>query len=129
MFLIFGREPVYILAALAVFLKLGAAFGLDVTETQQTLINAALSCIIAVASAVVLKNGAVGAAILQLGSAAMALFVGFGLDWSTEKQGLVMAGVAAILALFERREVTAPVSIIPLEQKSPILPQTATKAA
>lgn len=117
---IFGREPVYILAALAIALKLAAAFGLDVSDTQQALINTVLSCAVAVASAVVLKTGAAGAAILQFGSAAMALFVGFGLDWSADKQGLVMAGVAAILAIVEHREVTAPVPSVPLEQSSPV---------
>lgn len=117
---IFGREPVYVLAFAAVALKLAAAFGLDVTADQQTLINTVLSCVVAVASAVVLKTGAAGAAILQFASAAMALFVGFGLDWSTEKQGLVMASVAALLAIIEHREVQAPLSQVPLEQSSPV---------
>lgn len=119
---IFGREPVYVLAFLAVVLKLAAAFGLDVTADQQTLINTVLSCLVAVASAVVLKTGAAGAAILQFASAAMALFVGFGLDWSTEKQGLVMASVAALLAIVEHREVQAPLPQVPLEQSSPVKP-------
>lgn len=120
---IFGREPVYVLAFLAVALKLAAAFGLDVTAEQQTLINTVLSCVVAIASAVVLQNGALGAAILQFASAAMALFVGFGLDWSAEKQGLVMASVAALLAIVEHREVQAPLSQVPLEQSSPLKPR------
>lgn len=123
---IFGREPVYILAVIAIGLKLGAAYGLDVSEEQQTLINAVLACAVAVASAVVLRNGAVGAAILQLASALLALFLGFGLDLSAEEQAGWMSLVAAVLALFEHREVTAPVPSLPSEQKSPLGPSGGT---
>ncbi|MGX1220300.1 hypothetical protein [Streptomyces ambofaciens] len=117
---IFGREPVYLLAAIAIALKLASAYGLNVTADQQALINTALSCIVAVASAVVLRNGALGAAILQLASAGLALFVGFGLDLSAEQQAGWMSLVAAVLALFEHREVEAPVPAVPLEKSSPV---------
>lgn len=117
---IFGREPVYLLGAIAIALKLAAAYGLDVTETQQTLINTFLSCAVAVASAIVLKTGAAGAAILQLASAGLALFVGFGLDLSSEQQAGWMSLVAAVLAIVEHREVEAPVSLLPVEQSSPL---------
>jgi hypothetical protein len=117
---IFGREPVYILAVIAIALKLGAAYGLDVSEEQQTLINTALACLVAIASAVVLKTGAVGAAILQFASAGLALFVGFGLDLPATEQAGWMSLVAAVLALFEHREVTAPVPTLPIEQTSPV---------
>jgi hypothetical protein len=119
---IFGREPVYILAVIAIALKLGAAYGLDVSETQQTLINTALACLVAVISAIVLKTGAAGAAILQFSQAALALFVGFGLELSSEAQAGWMSLVAAILAAVEHREVEAPVSRLPIEQKSPVKP-------
>jgi hypothetical protein len=117
---IFGREPVYLLAAAAIALKLAAAYGLGVSSDQQTLINTALACIVAVASAIVLRSGALGAAILQLASAGLALFVGFGLDLSAEQQAGWMSLVAALLALFEHREVTAPVPAVALEQSSPV---------
>lgn len=117
---VFGREPVYILAVVAIGLKLAAAYGLDVSDDQQTLINTVLACLVAVASAVVLKTGAVGAAILQFASALLALFLGFGLDLSAAEQAGWMSLVAAVLALFEHREVTAPVPSVPLEQSSPV---------
>lgn len=123
---IFGREPVYILAFIAVALKLAAAHGLDVSADQQTLINTALSCAVAVASAIVLRNGAAGAAILQFASAALALFVGFGLHLSAEEQAGWMSLVAAVLAVVEHREVTAPVAAVPLEQSSPVKPSAPT---
>lgn len=119
---IFGREPVYILAVIAIALKLGAAYGLDVTETQQTLINTGLACGVAVVSAWVLRTGAVGAAIMQFAQAALALFVGFGLDLSATEQAGWMSLVAAVLAVVEHREVTAPVPALPIEQRSPVPP-------
>lgn len=117
---IFGREPVYVLAFIAIVLKLAAAYGLDVSADQQTLINTFVACIVAVVSAVVLRNGAVGAAIVQLGQAGLALFLGFGLEMSAEEQAGWMAVVAGAVALWERREVTAPRPVHPLEESSPV---------
>lgn len=119
---VFGREPVYILGAIAIALKLASAYGLNVSADQQALINTFLSCIVAVASAVVLKTGAAGAAILQLASAGLALFVGFGLDLSAEQQAGWMSFVAAVLAIVEHREVQAPVPALKVEQSSPVQP-------
>ena len=118
--MLFGREPALLLGFAAAALKLLTAFGLDVTADQQTLINAALAALVGVWLAIVAHNGAWAAALMQLAQTAMALFVGFGLDWSTEKQGYVMATVAALLALFERTQITAPVAATRLEQSSPI---------
>ncbi|MFJ4863389.1 hypothetical protein [Streptomyces sp. NPDC088748] len=117
---IFGREPVYILAVVAIALKLGAAYGLDVSETQQTLINTVLACAVAVASAFILKTGAAGAAVLQLAQAGLALFVGFGLDLSATEQAGWMSLVATALAFVEHGQVTAPVPALALEGKSVI---------
>lgn len=117
---LFGREPVVVLGAIAVFLKLLAGYGFNVSETQQTLINTFLAVGVGVISAIVLKNGAVYAALLQFSSAALALFVGFGLDVSTEQQAGWMAFVSAVLAVIERREVTAPVPETRLEKSSPV---------
>lgn len=117
---IFGREPALVLGFAAAGLKLATAFGLDVTETQQALINTSLAAAVGVWLAIVAKNGAVGAALMQTAQAVMAAFVGFGLDWTTEKQATVMASIAAALALWERTQITAPVAETPLEQRSAI---------
>ncbi|MGW2594740.1 hypothetical protein ACWCXC_31360 [Streptomyces sp. NPDC001515] len=117
---IFGREPVTILGAIAVLLKLLAGYGVEVSETQQTLINTFLACAVAVASAVVLKTGAVYAALLQLASAGLALFVGFGLDMTATQQAGWMALVSAALVVIERPAVQAPLPSTPIEQSSPI---------
>ncbi|MYX14369.1 hypothetical protein GTY67_13280 [Streptomyces sp. SID8374] len=117
---IFGREPVVILGAIAVLLKLLAGYGIQVSETQQTLINTFLACAVAAASAVVLKNGALYAALLQLASAGLALFVGFGLDMTVEQQAGWMAFVSAVLVVIERPAVEAPVPTTRVEQSSAV---------
>ena len=117
---IFGREPVYITGFVVVFLQLLAAFGVKVDAERQTLIVAALSAGFAVVTAVVLKNGAVGATILQLAQAGLALFVGYGLDWSASKQGAVLAMVAAGVVIWTREKVVAPVPQLPVETRSPL---------
>lgn len=120
---IFGREPALLLGFAAAALKLLTAFGMDVTADQQTLINAVLAAGVGVWLAIVVHSGAWAAALIQLAQTVMALFVGFGLDWSADKQGLVMAMAAALLALFERTQVTAPVPVAPLEESSPVKPR------
>lgn len=119
---IFGREPVYYLATIAIVLKLVAAYGISVSDNQQAVINAALAAAVGVASAVVLKTGAVAAAILNFAQAALALFVAFGLNMDAHQQGLIMSGVAAVLALVLHEQVTAPVPTTRLEQSSPVKP-------
>lgn len=123
---LFGREPVYILAFVAVALKLASAYGLDVSAAQQGAIMAALSLVVAVINAVVLRTGAVGAAVINLAQGALALFLAFGLDLSAEQQALWMTLVETLVALWIRERVVAPVTILPIEQRSPA---ALTKAA
>lgn len=119
---IFGREPALILGFIAAFVQSLFAFGVDVSPGVQTAINAIAAAVVAIVSAVVLRNGALGAALMQLATAGMALVVGLGLDWTTERQGWVMALVAAGIALFTRTQVTAPVPSVRLEETSPLKP-------
>lgn len=117
---IFGREPVYILGFLAAAIQALSAFGLEVSQETQTAVNTAAAAVVAVTSAIVLKNGALGAALLNLAQAGMALFVGLGLDWSADDQAKWMALVSAGIALYLHEKVTAPIAAVPLEQKSPV---------
>jgi hypothetical protein len=116
---IFGREPVYILAFIAVALKLASAYGLDVSDEMQGAIMAFLSLVVALVEAVVLKTGAVGAAVINLAQGALALFLAFGLEMSAEQQALWMLIVESAVALWLREKVTAPVASVPIEQKAP----------
>lgn len=119
---VFGREPVAILAFIAVVLKLGSAYGLDLSTEQQTYIMAVLSAVVALIEALVLKTGAAFAAIMNLAQAALALFLGFGLEMPPETQALWLFAVEAVAAYFLRRDVTAPIALLPIEQKSAIAP-------
>lgn len=119
---IFGREPVYILAFVAISLKLAAAYGLDVTTEQQGAIMATLSLIVAVINAIVLKTGAAAAAVVNLAQGVLALFLAFGLHLTADQQALWMGAVEAAVALLIRSEVTAPVSSLRVEQTSGIRP-------
>lgn len=119
---IFGREPVYILAIVSIGLKLGSAYGLDVSSEEQGAIMAVLSLIVAVASAIVLRTGAVGAAIVNLAQGVLALFLAFGLEMPAETQALWMLAVEGLVALVIHREVTAPVRETRLERSSPVKP-------
>jgi hypothetical protein len=119
---IFGREPVYILAFVAIVLKLSAAYGLEVSAEQQGAIMAVLSLVVALVSALVLRTGAAGAAIVNLAQGALALFLAFGLSMGAEQQAMWMAAVEGAVALFLHQQVTAPVATLPIEQSSPVKP-------
>lgn len=118
--MIFNREPAVILAFIAAAVKL-LGYQFNVSADVQTAINVVASCVVALVLAIVLRTGALYAAIVNLMAAGMALFVGLGLDWSADKQALVMAAVGTLLAVLGvRPQVEAPVSAVPLEQKSPV---------
>ena len=116
----FGREPVYILGFIAAFLQALSAFGVDISDGTQTLINAVSAAAVGLITAIVLKNGALAAMIVQFAQAVMALCVGLGLDWSADHQSKVMAAIAALVTLWLRERVTAPVPTVGLEQSSPV---------
>lgn len=117
---ILGREPVYFLGFIAALLQALSAFGVDISAGTQTAINAVSAAAVGLITAVVLKNGAVAAMIVQFAQAVMALCVGLGLDWSADHQSKVMAAVAALVTLWLRERVTAPVPQVGLEASSPL---------
>jgi hypothetical protein len=106
---VFGREPAAWLSLVAVAVKLLAAFGLDVTADQQATINALAAAVMGVLIAALVHDG-VGAAIIGFAQAALALAVGFGLDWSADRQAVVMAAATVVVGMWDRTQVTAPVS-------------------
>ena len=116
----FGREPVYILGFIAALLQALSAFGVDISDGTQTAINAVSAAAVGVITAIVLKNGALAAMLVQFAQAVMSLCVGLGLDWSAADQSKVMAAVAAFVTLWLRERVTAPVPAVVIEQSSPI---------
>jgi hypothetical protein len=118
---IFGREPALWLGLVSGIVQMVVAMGVDVSPGVQTAVNAIAAGVVAVVLAVVLKSGALGAALMQVAQGAVALMVGLGLDWSTERQGAVMGAVALIVAFFTRTQVEAPVAVLPrVETKTPV---------
>lgn len=113
----FGREPALWLALVAVAVKLGTAFGLNLTTDQQAVVNALAAAIAGLLIAVMVHDG-IAAAALGLVQAALALAVGLGLDWSADRQAVVMSFAAAIAAMWTRTQVTAPVA--PLTRPAPV---------
>lgn len=117
--MLLGREPALLLGLIAAAVKL-AGYELDVSDGTQTAINAIAAGVVAIIIAVVAKNGAWAAAILQTAQAVMSLFVGLGLDWSADRQALWMGTIAAVLAVVERFMVTPPLPTTRLEESSPL---------
>lgn len=117
---ILGREPVYILGFIAALLQALSAFGVDISDGTQTAINAVSAAAVGVITAIVLKNGALAAMLIQFAQAVMSLCVGLGLDWSADHQSKVMAAIAALVTLWLREKVVAPVPQVGLEASSPL---------
>lgn len=116
---IFGREPALWLALVAGVVQSLTAFGVNVSPGVQTAVNAVAAGVVAVILAVVLKSGAIAGALMQLAAGGMALVVGLGLNWGTDRQSLVMSAVAVLISFFTRTQVTAPVSETAVERKAP----------
>ncbi|MFE2346497.1 hypothetical protein [Kitasatospora cineracea] len=108
----FGREPAVILAFVAALVKLGAAFGLNLSADQQAGVNAVAAAAVGVGVAYIVHDG-LSAAVLGFLQAAVALAVGFGLHWSADQQAVVMTVAAALVAMWTRAQVTAPVPAAP----------------
>ena len=104
-----GREPVLWLSLAAIILKTISAFWIHVSVDQQAVINAALAAAVGVAIAVYVHDG-ISAAVLGLVQAVMALAIGFGLHLDADHQALLMSLTTAVLAMFIRTQVTAPVT-------------------
>ncbi|MEU1078516.1 MULTISPECIES: hypothetical protein [unclassified Streptomyces] len=105
---VLGREPAAWLALVAALVKAFSAFVMDVDPSTQAVVNAVAGAAMGLVIALIVHDGAV-AAVLGLIQAVIALTVGLGLDWSTDKQAVFMTVVTLALAGYDRTQVTAPV--------------------
>ncbi|MFB7867370.1 hypothetical protein [Streptomyces sp. NPDC056069] len=87
---IWGREPAAWLSLVAIVVKLAAAFGWDVSLETQANVNAVAAAAMGILIALLVHDG-LGAAIIGLAQAGLALAIGYGLDWSADRQAVVMA--------------------------------------
>ncbi len=107
--LIFGREPVAWTAAIAATLQVLSALVLHWTDEQQSLLNAAIAVVLgAIAAASVAFEKALPF-VVGVVQAVLAVAIGFGAEISDSQLSLISVAVAAVVALWTRDRVTAPV--------------------
>ncbi len=104
-----SREPALWVAVGAAAIQLCTAFFVTLTVDQQAVLNALVVAVAGFITAVLVRRDGQVAAILGLAQAAIAVGVGFGLDWTPEKQAAAMAAVTALAAAFSRTQMTAKV--------------------
>lgn len=106
--LIFGREPALYVSLAATAIRLLAAFVIDLTELQQSALNAVVAAAAGLTIAHIVRDGQV-AAILGFVTALVSLAIGFGLRIDPDGQAVIMSFVGTAIAMFTRTQVTAPV--------------------
>jgi hypothetical protein len=105
-FKILGREPMLWLGAIAAFLSLGTALGIDgLSAAQVALIVAAINALLGVAGALMVRPIAPEAFTFAIAALA-ALAAGYGYEASPEVVGAVTAATITLLALITRGEVS-----------------------
>lgn len=113
---IWGREPAAWLTLVAVLVKLAVAFGWNASPEVQAAVNAVAAAGMGLLIAVLVHDG-LGVALVGFAQSGLALAIGFGLDWSTDRQAVVMAAVTIAVGMWDRTQVTAKV---PAKQPLPL---------
>lgn len=109
---ILGREPAAFVALAAVVIKLIAAFGVQLSADQQSVLNAVVAAAVGLVVAV-MAHDALAAPLYGLAQASLALAVGFGLHWSADQQAIVLSVVQLAIGMFLRTQVTAKMQAAP----------------
>lgn len=104
-----SREPALILALLAALIQVVSVFIFHWTDTQQSLLNAAAIAVAGVITAAWVKAEPLAPAVLGGVQAVVAVSLGFGAHIDPAGQSAIMAISAAVVAMFVRTAVTAPV--------------------
>jgi len=106
--IIFKREPALWLGLTSSAVAVIGAFLINLSSEQEGVVNAVIFALLGVITAVIVHDG-IGAAVLGFFKALIALVVAFGLHMDAPHQALLMTFIAAIVAMFVRTQVTAPV--------------------
>lgn len=106
---LFGREPAVWLALAAAAVQLVSAFFLPLTDVQQGSLNAVAVAAVGFLTAWQVSKERALPAVLGVIQAALALGLSFGWHLSPERQAVIMSVAAAIVAMFVRTQVEAPV--------------------
>lgn len=107
---VFGREPAVWLGLVAVGVQFAVAWGVSLSEEQQAGINAVATLAMGLAVAVMSARDQIVPAASGLLVGVLQLAVAFGFDLSQEKITTAGALLTALLALWLRTQVTAPVA-------------------
>lgn len=105
---ILGREPAAWAALGSIVLQAIGAFIVDFDATTQAWVNGVVIAVLGLIVAFMVHDGVI-AAISGFVQATITLAVGLGLDWSAEKQALVLVFVTAVAQFAVRQTVTAPI--------------------
>lgn len=109
---VFGRDPILFMNLLAAVIAGVADFALPLTDTHQSLLNAAAFGILNVVAAFKVHDGQM-VAITGAFKALIALALGFGLKLTADQQVTLMALVGALGALLMRPQVVSKVPASP----------------
>lgn len=104
-----SREPAVWMTLFATAVRFLAAFVIDLTDSQQAVLNAAASATAGLIVALWVRRDGQVAAILGFAQALLALAIGFGLSIDAEHQAVIMSLVGGLVAMFVRTQVTAKV--------------------
>jgi len=107
--LIFGREPATLAAAFKAAVALFAAFFLPLSIEQQGGINALFAAVLGVVVAMAVSAEKALPLLLGLVEAAVYLGVAFGWQVPADSQALIVAFTGAVVAIWTRDRVTAPI--------------------
>lgn len=107
---IFGREPALVLAALAAVIQLLSAFLFHLTSGQQGVLNALAVAIVGLVTSWAVRGDQGVPLVMGLLKALLALGLAFGLKWAPDLQSTVMVAATALVAMFVRTQVVAPVA-------------------
>ncbi|MFI0156241.1 hypothetical protein [Streptomyces lydicus] len=105
---IFGREPAAWAALASIVIQTLGAFVVGFDHETQAWVNAVVLAVLGLVVAVMVHDGVI-AAISGLAQAVITLTVGLGLDWSAEKQALILSLITALAQFAVRQSVIAPV--------------------
>jgi nicotinamide riboside transporter PnuC len=107
--MILGREPALWAAGVRAAIALISALFISLTTDQQGALNAVVACILGIIVAIQVKSDKAVPFILGLVEAVVYLAVSFGWHITPDKQTLIVGFVAAIVAIWTRDRVIAPV--------------------
>jgi uncharacterized membrane protein len=108
---LFGRDPVVSAALLSAALQMANMFWLHWNNDQTTYVNAAISIVLAAVGAAFVSVDAVLPLLTGVVQALANVGLVFGLNWSADQVGSILAVVTAFVAIFGvRPQVTASVA-------------------